>query len=158
MSVENNNLNAKINLIKSSDYYIKLRDDILKIKVEETETSALFFTLIILFLFDALFILFYFQLSKIMEGLISLGIEVILLMLLSFTYSQYKDVQTNWEINPLNKEILIQKQYKNHIKENKLKFRNIESIAISQGRLLTERYNLSILFDNSIRLTIIRDK
>jgi hypothetical protein len=157
MPTEDRSLNAALNLIKSSNYKVKIRDEIINIKVTETESNALFFTLIILFLLDGLTVLIYFQLLRIIEGIVSLIIEIIIIILLFLTYSQYNDVETIWTINPLNKKIEIVKKYEKRTKKIILNFKEIESIAISRGKFIKNRYYLSLLMNNSKRIKIIYD-
>lgn len=157
MTKENKSINSQINLIKNANFKITLRNGVISIKVIETESNALFFTLIILFILDGLTILIYFQLLKIIEGIISFVIELIIISLLVSSYSQYNDIEAQWKINSNKKKINLLKVYKERKKEIILDFKNIESICISQGKVIKDRYYLSILLENSKRYKILYD-
>ncbi|TFF90611.1 MAG: hypothetical protein EU548_02155 [Promethearchaeota archaeon] len=147
----------KLSSIKSSYYKVKFNDTSIRVNITETETSSLFFTLIVLFFLDALFVLLYFQLLRIIEGFVSLIIELIIIILLFFAYSHYKNAQVIWEIDGVKKEIRVDKIFKKVSKDFHYDFESIESVAISQGKFIRNRYHISLLLTNSKRLRILYD-
>jgi hypothetical protein len=147
----------KLTSIKSSYYDVKFNETSIQIKISETEASSLFFTLIVLFFLDALFVLLYFQLLRIIEGLVSLIIELIIIILLFFTYSHYKNAQVIWEVNGVKKELSVNKIFKKVSKDFNYEFEAIESVILSQGKFIRSRYHISLLLKNSKRLRILYD-